>query len=100
VTNVIGLDGVERTWDETFVFNAGQRDAENVAYVVRRTFFDGRAHEDVARFDLEPEFLAGRYPCTRAYGRALDCANTVRAEGPDNYAVVDRVYADGTRING
>lgn len=58
-------------------------------YVVRRTYFDGREHVDVAEF------------AANAYGEAVDRAKVIRLEADhDGYAVVDPIYACGCRGRG
>jgi len=55
-------------------------------YVVRRTYFDGRPHEDAGVFDVD------------LYGAALDLAREVRAEqGAAGYAVIDSLHECGCR---
>lgn len=58
-----------------------------VGYVVRRTYFDGRPHRDIRRFDG-----------AASYGEAVEVARQVRAAGiADGYAVVDSLHQCGCR---
>jgi hypothetical protein len=55
-------------------------------YVVRRTWFDGRMHEDAGTFSANE------------YSQALQLAQAVREEqGADGYAVIDHLYICGCR---
>lgn len=89
---VIGLDGIEREWAEVFAGGAetalhGHGLATIVGHVVRRTVFDGGAHEDVVIF------LGAR-----SFGRAIERKDEVAAEqGSAGHAVVDCLYACGCR---
>lgn len=58
-------------------------------YVVRKTFFDGTPHEDVATFS-RPD----------VYDKARIVANAVRSSGHNGYAVVDNTYRCGCRGQG
>ncbi len=51
-----------------------------VAYIIRRTFSNGRSHEDAQTIPVEPVFLSGEQPCTQSYTRALEAVDRVRAE--------------------
>ena len=88
---------------------------QTIAYIVRKTYFDSTPHEDVERFDVSEDFLrserlsanAGLF-CTahtNSYTEALERAYKVREEmggskNPIGYAVIDPIYADGTRGQG
>jgi hypothetical protein len=81
--------------------NHREATVERIAYIVRRTYFDSTPHTDEARFDVEPEFLAGQASYTHAYTLALECAHSVRCEPDHNgYAVIDSVDTDGVRHAG
>ena len=54
-------------------------------YVVRRTFFGDRIHEDAGTFGAD------------GYMDALTRVRQVRQEGHDGYAVIDTLYACGCR---
>ena len=92
MTCIIGLDGIEREWAE--VFAAGEQTRGHAhgldttaGYIVRRTFFDEREHEDVATIN-------GR----TNYEQALVAVREVRAEQTGmGYAVIDFVYECGCR---
>lgn len=58
-------------------------------YVVRKTYFDGTPHEDVATFS--------RPDC---YGKAVEVARAIRDNNDNGYAVVDPVYLCGCRGQG
>jgi hypothetical protein len=62
--------------------------ATTAGYIVRRTFFGARAHEDAGTFGAD------------GYGQALERVREVRAEGHDGYAVIDTVYSCGCRGRG
>lgn len=57
-------------------------------YVVRKTYFDGTPHEDMASF-----------PSAFAYAEAADAARPLRLRY-DGHAVIDPVYACGCRGRG
>ncbi len=74
--------------------------ADTIGYVVRKTYFHDKPHEDIASFMVEPEFLAGKTSWTNAYTEALELAQEVRVGYHNGYAVIDRLYADGSRGQG
>ena len=85
---IIGLDGVERAWDEVFATYSPDHTLDNLAgYVVRQTFpGEERAHEDVRKFGAHD------------YAEAVELARRIRSHSP--YAVIDRLYENGDRTNG
>lgn len=77
------------------------KDADTIAYVVRRTYFDGRPAHDVERIDVERAHLIGSQSVTYAYCRAIELAARVRSEQRrTGYAVIDTIKANGERIAG